>query len=67
MRIVNNKIEFYIKCKCGLELAYPPQEESHKYLLCPKCKTQLQPLSSKLLISTVQEIGIDESQALPSE
>ncbi len=66
MRVIQSKTEFYIRCECGLEIAYPPHEETLQYFQCPKCKKQIQKVSNKLLISTVQEIMLNESDSLPS-
>ncbi len=65
MRVVQSKAECYIRCQCGLEIAYTPHEEN-RIQGCPKCKVRLIP-SNKMLMSTVQEIEIDESRTLPSD
>lgn len=67
MRVIQSKLEFYIQCSCGLELAYFPHEETMKYFQCPHCKTPMQRVSNKVLISQIQEIEIDKSRTLPSE
>ena len=66
MRVVQSKAECYVRCECGLEMAYPPHEEN-KIAACPKCKGRLTLHSNKMLMSTVQEIEIDVSRTLFSE
>jgi len=40
MRIVQRKLEYLLKCSCGTEIAYIP-EEIGKQFRCPKCNAHL--------------------------
>jgi len=54
MRIIHNKVEYYIKCGCGLEFAYATTEANDQYLRCPRCNGQNKLTSTnKLLVSTI--------------